>query len=245
MRVLIVDDEPLARARLRGQLVDLGVAEPVDEAGTGLEALALARQHPPDIVLLDIRMPGMDGLEAARHLSRLTPPPAIIFTTAFDEHALAAFETHAIDYLLKPVRSERLKSALDRARLLTSAQLREAEVGLRARTATQRTHFSAPIGGDLRIVPVRDVRFLQADRGYVTVRHLHGELLVDDSLRTLEQEFSGTFLRIHRNTLVAVAHVAALTRDALGNGKLSFHDIADQLPISRRLLPEARRRLRP
>jgi two-component system response regulator AlgR len=241
LRVLIVDDEPLARARLRGQLNELGFNAGVDEASSGLAALDVMSDATFDVVLLDIRMPGMDGLETARHLTRLASAPAIIFTTAYNEHALAAFEAHAIDYLLKPIRSERLKSALDRARLMSAAQLREAETQVSPRP---RTHFSALVAGRLRIVPVADVRYLQADSGYVTVKHLHGELLIDDSLRVLEQEFSTSMLRIHRNTLVSSAHIAMVERDAAGNGKLSFRDISEQLVVSRRLLPDVWRRLR-
>lgn len=125
------------------------------------------------------------------------------------------------------------------ARLLTAAQLQEV-----SSAEGPRTHLSAYIKGNLRIVPLSDVRFLQADEGYVTVRHTHGEIVVDDSSKHLEEEFGAAFLRIHRNTLVAPAHVSGLTRDALGNASIRFHDIPEQLPVSRRLLSEVRRRLR-
>lgn len=240
-RLLIVDDEPLARARLRGQIAEL-VGEVVGEASTGIEALELVQQLRPDIVLLDIRMPGMDGIEMARHLSRLPQPPAIIFTTAYNEHALAAFEMYAIDYLLKPVRLERLQTALSRARLLTAVQLRE--LADNRAQATARTHFSALNKGGLRIVSLLDVLYLQADQGYVTVKYAQGELLVEDSLRALEEELRDTFLRIHRNTLVAVSQVMGLERDAVGNCSILLRDVADKLPVSRRLVSEVRRRLR-
>ncbi len=239
LRILIVDDEPLARTRLRAQLADLAAGEVVGEASTGREALALLQTLTPNLLLLDIRMPEMDGLEVARHAACLPQPPHIVFTTAYNEHALAAFEAHAIDYLLKPVRSERLRGALERARLLTAAQLRAL-----SSNEGPRAHLSAYIKGNLRIVPLGDVRFLRADEGYVTVRHAQGEIVVDDSLKSLEEEFGELFLRIHRNTLVAPAHVAGLTRDALGNGTIRFRDIPEQLPVSRRLLSEVRRRLR-
>jgi len=241
-RLLIADDEPLARARLRTQILELAAGEVVGEASTGLEALELALQLHPDIALLDIRMPGMDGIELARHQARLPQVPSIIFTTAYNEHALAAFEAHAIDYLLKPIRQDRLRTALSRARLLSAAQLRE--LARERRGTVARSHFSAISKGSLRIVPLAGVRYLQADQGYVTVRHIDGELLIEDSLRTLEEEFGDAFLRIHRHTLVARAHVLGLERDALGNCTVLVRDVADKLVVSRRLVSEVRRKLR-
>lgn len=241
-RVLIVDDEPLARERLRALLGDLGVAEVVGEAASGLEALDVAVRERPNVVLLDIRMPGMDGLEAARHLSLLDPAPAVVFTTAYDAHALAAFEANAIDYLLKPIRPERLRSALEKAGALSAA--RAAAAGQARPAAQARTHFSAPVKGSLRLVPLADVRYLHAGQGYVSVFHPGGELLVEDSLRALEEELGEDFLRIHRNTLVAVAHVTALERGPLGGASIVLRDIAQKLPVSRRLLGQVRRRLR-
>lgn len=240
--LLIADDEPLARARLRALLAEIDAGDIVGEAATGLEALQSVLALRPDVVLLDVRMPGMDGIELAQHLARLPKPPAIVFTTAYGEHALAAFEAHAIDYLVKPVRSERLQVALSRARLLTAGQLRE--FTQHRAEAPARTHFSALAKGGLRLVPVADVRYLQADQGYVTVRHAQGELLVEDSLRALEEEFGNAFLRVHRNTLVARAHVTGLERDALGNSAIVLRDIEERLPVSRRLVAEVRRRLR-
>jgi two-component system, LytTR family, response regulator AlgR len=241
-RILIVDDEPLARERLRALLAEIEAGEIVGEAASGLEALALAARAAPDLVLLDIRMPGMDGLEAAQHLARLAPAPAVVFTTAYDEHALAAFDAQAIDYLLKPIRLERLRGALAKAEALTAA--RATAAGQARGGAQARTHFSAQVKGSLRLVPVGDVRYLQAGQGYVSVIHTGGELLVEDALRTLEDELSEQFLRIHRNTLVAIAHVAALERDALGNANIVLRDVSGTLPVSRRLLSQVRKRLR-
>lgn len=241
-RLLIVDDEPLARTRLKAQIIELQLGEVVGEAASGLEALQGVHDLAPDVVLLDIRMPGMDGLEAARHLSRLAAPPVVIFTTAYDEHALAAFDTHAIDYLLKPIRADRLRTALSRAQMLSAAQLQ----ALAASQAgpLRRTHFSALVKGALRLVAVQDVRCLQADQGYVTVIYRDGELLIEDSLRALEEELANDFLRIHRNTLVAIAHVAEFKRNRLGNGTVTVRDVATPLSVSRRLLADVRRRLR-
>jgi len=241
-RVLIVDDEPLARERLRALLGDLGAGQVVGEAASGLEAIDFVMREWPDVVLLDIRMPGMDGLEVALHLGMLDPAPAVIFTTAYDAHALAAFEANAIDYLLKPIRPERLRVALEKARALSAARV-TAAAQARA-TPHARTHFSALVKGSLRLVPLADVRYLQAGQGYVSVFHPGGELLVEESLRALEDELGERFLRIHRNTLVAVAHVAALERSALGGANIVLRDLAQKLPVSRRLLGQVRRRLR-
>ncbi len=242
MRLAIVDDEPLARERLRALLGELAAGEVVAEGATGIDALLIAERDRPEVMLLDIRMPGMDGLEAAAHLTRLPQPPAIVFTTAYDEHALAAFDAHAIDYLLKPIRIERLAAALHRAQMLQTAQARLA-VAVAGR-AQVRTHFSAFVKGGLRIVPVREVRYLQADQGYVTVRHLGGQLLIEDSLRGLEDEFGAALLRVHRNTLVMVEHVAALERDPLGGFSIALRDVPERLPVSRRLHAAVRQRIR-
>ncbi|HMM76231.1 MAG TPA: LytTR family DNA-binding domain-containing protein [Gammaproteobacteria bacterium] len=242
-RILVVDDEPLARERLRALLAELAAGEVVGEAGSGLEALALAARERPDVVLLDIRMPGMDGLEAALHLARCAPAPAVIFTTAYDEHALAAFEAQAIDYLLKPIRPERLRAALAKAEVLTLARATAAG-SARGGGARARTHFSALVKGNLKLVPLAEVRYLQADRGYVSVFHPGGELLIEEALKALEEELGDAFLRIHRNTLVAVAQVSALERDALGNASVVLRGVAGKLAVSRRLLAQVRKRLR-
>lgn len=242
-RILVADDEPLARARLRALVDELAAGEVVGEAASGSETVDLALRTRPDVVLIDIRMPGMDGLEAARHLARLEPATAVIFTTAYDTHALAAFEASAVDYLLKPIRPERLRTALAKAVALSSAQAARVEREARA-TPRARTHFSASIKGSLRLVAVEEVRYLQAGQGYVSVFHPGGEILVEDSLRALEDEFGEVFLRIHRNTLVAVTHVTALERGDLGGADVVLRDVPRPLPVSRRLLPAVRRRLR-
>lgn len=241
MRILVVDDEPLARRRLCSQLAELGYADVVGEAADGLEALGAVATHAPDLVLLDVRMPGMDGLEAARHLARLAAPPLVVFTTAYDEHALAAFETHAVDYLLKPIRTERLGEAL-----LRVAQLRVGRQALApaAASAGQRRHVSAVVGGALRLVPVTEVVYFQADQGYVSAVSPGSRLLIEDSLRALEEEFGELFVRVHRNALVNLAEVKALERDAEGNTVVVFQRLPDRLLVSRRLLGAVRKRLR-
>src|SRR5579885_3290312 len=157
MRVLIVDDEPLARERLAALLQECGEVTVVGEAGDGRAAVEAVERLRPDVVLLDVRMPVMDGLEAARHLARFDTPPAIVFCTAYDEHALAAFEATAIDYLVKPVRAERLKTALERAhrfgaKALEKAALENAEPSGAAPRA--RSHLCARVRGNLVLVPV-------------------------------------------------------------------------------------------
>lgn len=238
MRVIIVDDEPLARDRLRRLLKELPDHEVAGEAAEGKAALALCQETRPDVVLLDIRMPGMDGLEAARHLINMSEPPAIIFTTAYGDYALQAFETQAIDYLLKPIRRDRLEQALGRAARLTSSRLdalRE-EGGRRART-----HLSINSHGTLRLVPLADVLYFRADLKYVTARTQAEELLLDESLKSLEDEFGDRLVRIHRNALVMKEALIGLGRDGEGGGFALIRDVPETLEISRRHLPEVRR----
>lgn len=207
MNIVVVDDEALARRRLRRLLEELGGVEVVAEAASGQAALAACDMHAPDLVLMDIRMPGMDGLEAARNLSQRVQPPAIVFCTAYDDYAVAAFEASAVDYLVKPVTRERLASALSRARSLNRAQLAALQQGPQGAG-----HISARSRRGMELVPVEEVRCLVADQKYVTVIHPGGEILVDQSLRQLEQAHPGRFVRVHRNALVARAHLQGLER---------------------------------
>ncbi len=241
MKILVVDDEAPARERLTGQLAGMGQHEVVAEAADGEEALAACRRFRPDVVLLDIRMPGMDGIEAARHMGRLDEPPAVIFTTAYDQYAIDAFEAEAIGYLLKPIRRGRLEQALERAARLTGGQLS----GLAASEgAPRRQHVCARVQDELRLIPVRDVYYFQADQKYVRARHRHGEDLLDESLKSLEEEFTPAFCRIHRNSLVALEHLAALDKDEDGKAVVRFRRIDEALPVSRRHLADIRQRLK-
>jgi len=239
VKCLIVDDEPLARDRLRQLLEQLDGIEVCAEAADGREALQQAAACGPDLVLLDIRMPGMDGLEAARHLAGMTRPPAVVFTTAYGDHALQAFEAQAVDYLLKPIHPERLAQALAKARQLSQAQLQELQPA-----AASRTHICASQRGNLHLIAIEDVVCFQADNKYVTVRSASDEVLIEESLKSLEQEFGARFLRIHRNALVAVAAIRGLRRDADGHACVVLEGIDDCLEVSRRMLPEVRRRLK-
>lgn len=241
MNVLIVDDEPPARDRLRDLLNRLSDYQLAGEAGNGADALRLAQTTPPDIVLLDIQMPGLDGLETARRLAALAQPPAIIFVTAYGEHALAAFDAHAVAYLLKPVRLERLERALASASRLNRAQLASLTT---ERAETGRTHIRARLGQRLELIPLADVAYFQADQKYVTVRHRHGEALIEDSLKTLETELGRRAIRAHRNALVMAARIAGLEKTAAGNVALVFDNIPDRLEVSRRHLAAVRHYLK-
>jgi two-component system response regulator AlgR len=239
LRVLVVDDEPLARERLAHMIEDLPAVELAGVAASGEEAVLLAGRLRPEVVLLDIRMPGMDGLEAARHLARMPEPPAVIFTTAFEQHALAAFDVQAAGYLLKPVRLDKLQEALERARRPTRAQLaRIAEGG-----AGARTRIAVRARDELKLIPVEEVVCFIAEQKYTTLRHVGGEELIEEPLKSLEEEFADRFVRVHRNALVAVAHIDGLERDADGHQQVRLRGGA-ALPVSRRLATDVSRRLR-
>lgn len=239
MKILIIDDEPLARQRLRQVIDELRLADFIAEGANGEQALQLCQQHLPDIVLLDIRMPGMDGIEAARHIMKLEAPPAIIFTTAYDQYAVSAFDTHAVDYLLKPIRKERLVEALESARRLTKVQMQN--ISSEGKSDSRRKHISARLGGELRLVSISDIRYFLAEQKYVTVRYGDGTVLIEESLRSLEAEFDGLFLRIHRNALVAMESIEALEKDKRGGHKIRLRDIDESLEVSRRHLPNIRK----
>jgi len=242
MRVLIADDEQPARQRLRVMLEEIGGHEIVGEAASGIEVISQLDTATPEVILLDIRMPGMDGLETAQHLSKLTPAPAVIFTTAYQDHALAAFETDAVDYLLKPIRRERLAQAIERAQVVSRGRL----AGLREHdTAPQaRRYLSALIQGRIELASVSDIRYFRAEQKYVSAAWPGGELLLDEALKTLEEEFCDQFLRIHRNALVAIKHVVRLERDADGNHVIILQDMDKPLKVSRRHLSQVRKALR-
>jgi len=240
MRVLIVDDEKLARDRLRELLNEIGGHTVVGEGMNGNEAVEKSAALNPDVVLTDIRMPGMDGLEAAMHLMGMENPPMVIFTTAYDQHALHAFEVNAVDYLLKPIRKDRLAAALDKAKKLTLQQLQEIN---QAQDSPQaRTHISVHLRGNIRLVPVQDILYFMADSKYVTVRTTSEEHLIEDSLINLEKEFGDkVFLRIHRNALVATAYIKGIEKSTTGNWQVALKDLEKKLDVSRRHAADVRR----
>ncbi|HEY9050944.1 MAG TPA: LytTR family DNA-binding domain-containing protein [Gammaproteobacteria bacterium] len=243
MNILIVDDEPLARQRLVALLQKLNGYRICGEAANGNEALQRAQQLKPDIILLDIRMPGMDGLETARHLNRLGKPPAIIFTTAYTDHALQAFETHAVDYLLKPIKQERLEEALKAAKRLTRPQLQELSQ-VEDASKNVRSHICVKIRGSLELIPVEEIRYFMADHKYVTLRTSDHEHLIEESLKTLEEEFDHLFTRVHRNALVADQFMLGLEKNTDGHCVMVIKDINDRLEISRRHLPFVRKKIK-
>jgi two-component system, LytTR family, response regulator AlgR len=218
LRVVIVDDEAPARARLSDVLADCSqriALEVVGEAENGPAALALLSNCAADVVLLDIRMPEMDGIEVAQHLQRLDDPPQVIFTTAYDAYAIQAFELHAVDYLLKPIRASRLYDALSRVRGATPIT---PEV-LRELKNEPRGHLSVQERGRIYLIPIPEVIYLRAELKYVTVRTAVREFLLEESLAKLEQEFARRFVRIHRNCLVARSAIAGFERVAEAGGE--------------------------
>ncbi len=239
---MIVDDEPLARQRLVGLVQELNGFEACANASNGKDALRLAQELKPDVVLLDIRMPGMDGIETAHHMNRLSKPPAIIFTTAFSEHALKAFETHAVDYLLKPIKQDRLHDALDAAARLTKPQLEQLK--LIDDQPKVRTHICVKTRGTLELVPIETIRYFLADHKYVTLRTEDHECLIEESLKSLENEFSHIFTRIHRNALVADQYMNGLEKNSEGHCVITIEGIEERLEISRRHLPHVRKKIK-
>jgi two-component system response regulator AlgR len=232
MRVIIADDELPARARLRRMLADIPDCEVVGEAGHGREVLQLCEELSPDIVLLDIRMPDMDGIETARHLAAIESGPAVVFTTAYDSYAIDAFDAQAIGYLLKPVRQERLTRAQDHAMSSTGAQIES--LTRDDQDLPARTNLCARRNNGLRLIPVDGIMFLRADQKYVTVSHLNGEDLIDEPLKDLAQEFVDHFIRTHRNTLISLKFLERLEKTPEGHYEVWLRGCAEPLPVSRR-----------
>lgn len=242
LKILLVDDEPLARDRLRALLGDISVQLPSEvcgEAGNGLEALAFLREHAVDVVLADIRMPGMDGIELAGHLGGMEKHPAVIFTTAYDNYAVQAFDLNAVDYLLKPVRAQRLLTALQKVHAAAPA-----DPGLLTAIGHEvrgggRTHLSCHERGRLLLVPVSEVLYFKADLKYVTARTVEREYLLDETLTHLESEFADRFIRLHRAVLVAKPALAGFEKaagdDADAYGWALLRGVPEKLPVSRRL----------
>lgn len=234
MDVLIVDDELLARQRLARMVEKIDGFCVAAEADGAEEAMAAIAAHDPDIVLLDIQMPGRDGLSLARDIAALEDPPAIIFCTAYDQYALDAFGTNAVGYLLKPVKAEQLLQVLEKATKLNKIQRVAAQKNPVARKENQRTHISAKTRRGVELIPLDDVRYFLADHKYVTVFHRSGEHLLDETLKELEEEFTGRFVRIHRNSLVSIKHIEALERTPQGQYQVRLADIEMRPVISRR-----------
>lgn len=231
MKILIVDDEALARERLQRHLQEIDSECELIEAENGFLALEQSEQHNPDLVLLDIRMPGMDGIETASKLSKLVIPPAIIFTTAYDEYALDAFDAHAIAYLLKPIRKEKLETALQSAKQLNRVQLQSIQPD---ENGQQEKYLSVRIHSGLRKIELKDIFYFQAEQKYVTVKYREGEVLIEESLKSLEARFSDTFIRIHRNALIAKQQLKAIRKDQQGRYLTELKDVDEKIEVSRR-----------
>lgn len=253
MNVLIVDDEPPARSRLKQLIEEGGAHRVVGEAGNGHQALEIAARLEPDVVLLDISMPGLNGIETARHLNTFEKPPCIIFTTAYDRYAVEAFDAQAVGYVLKPVRRQRLERALEQAARLNRNLL--AELGRSTGIDGRRHHVCARVRGELRLIPLIDIDYCIADQKYVRVHHRHGQDLIDDSLKMLEDEFPETFVRIHRGALVSVARIESLRKADDGRLEVRLRndrarpagdpgDAGESLIVSRRHLADVRRRIK-
>ncbi len=237
LKILVVDDEAPARRRLRELLEDCAGALPlvvIGEAGNGREALDLLGGTAADLVLSDIRMPDMDGIELARHLLKLPQPPVLIFTTAYHEHAIAAFEVHAVDYLVKPVRVQRLLAALHkvpRLRPLSDSRLDRLP-------AASRRFLSVTERSRVVLVPIEEVIYLKAELKYITIRTSEREYLLEESLTKLEEEFGSRFVRVHRNCLVARDAIRGFERHVSAEGdahwEVLLRDVPEALPVSRR-----------
>jgi len=233
LKVLVVDDEPLARARMQTLLERLEQVIVVAQASDGYQALTACTQYQPDVVLLDISMPGMDGMETAQHINQLQPRPLVVFCTAYDQHALSAFEAAALDYLVKPVRVERLSAALARARMFVAG--RQAIV-----TADQDNPqplvLHARMGTALRLIPIDSIFYLLAGEKYVSVYHSRGEELIEQSLRSVEEQWSEHFFRIHRNCLVSRQKLLEIRQVTGGKIQAIVHGVSQPLRVSRRCL---------
>jgi two-component system response regulator AlgR len=233
LNILIADDETPARNRLRDLLADIENVAVVAEAKNGKEAIDLALETKPDLMLLDIRMPLMDGIEAAQHAQKLEPAPHIIFTTAFDAYAIKAFDLNAIDYLLKPIRLERLQTAINKVRTLKPKQLE----ALKPLQKT-RSHFSIHERGRVLLVPIETVIYLRAELKYITVRTAEREYLLEESLTSLEAEFGERFIRLHRNCLAAPLFIMGYEKRMNADNELQWvallKGVSETIAISRR-----------
>ncbi|MCH8499262.1 MAG: LytTR family DNA-binding domain-containing protein [Marinobacter sp.] len=228
--VLIADDEPLARERLQRLVAELPGYQVCGEAADGDAVLKEVARLQPDIVLLDIRMPGLDGLAAAAQLTRLNNPPAVIFCTAYDRYAINAFEVQAVAYLLKPVRREALADALARAGRINRVQLqalqqRESEEGGQLAVRTHR---------GTELIDLHRIHYCEADQKCVTLHHEQGETVTDYTLKELEQAWPQYLLRIHRHTLVGTRFLQGMIRDRDGQQFATLRDNLGKLPVSRR-----------
>ena len=239
MRIIVCDDEPLARERLV-RIVQESGHQVVAQATTGVEAIVAVKTHQPDIILLDIRMPEMDGVRCAQELSELKHPPAIIFVTAYDHYAIAALKANAIGYLLKPANKDELLEALGKAKNLNAAQLNEIRKLEDPTARPVREHIAARTHRGVELIELKDIYYCSADQKYVKVRHKEGIVLIDETLKELEQEFEDRLFRVHRNAMINLKFLDFLETVDAGNYQVHFKGIDETLAVSRRHLPALR-----
>lgn len=243
MKILIADDELLARQRLKLLLQDINPShDTYADASNGIEALQQCIDHKPQLALLDIRMPMMDGLQVAAEIQKAHLGTHVIFTTAYDEYAVKAFEHNAIDYLLKPVKQSRLEQSLEKISRLSQADIKPtlSKLDLHA----PRQHLCAHSHSGLDIIALKDILYFKADHKYVIAATSQREILLDDSLKALEQEFEPQFFRIHRNALVNIDAIASISKTISGQFNVQLRDCDQSLIISRRHQAELNRLLR-
>ncbi|MFL0801080.1 MAG: LytTR family DNA-binding domain-containing protein [Agarilytica sp.] len=233
MHILVVDDELLARQRLIKLVSAMDGYTVIGEADNGEKAVAAVEALDPDLVLMDVKMPGKDGLAAAREIAELDEPPAIIFCTAYDQYAIEAFDAQAVGYIVKPVHDEQLKLALEKAQKfnkLQRASVQQQDAG------SQRQHISAKTRHGIELIPIETISCLVADQKYVTVVHEKGETLIDETLKELEEELAPEFIRVHRNALVARKDIIGLRRSSAGHYEVELRNTENRPMISRRHL---------
>ena len=242
MNILISDDEPLAVERLSRLVSQLG-HQVVATAQNGKQVLELAQQYEPDVVLLDIQMPVMDGLSCAQHLTQLNPMPAVVFCTAYDQHALNAIQSQASGYLIKPIAQSELQRVLNNLTKLTQAQKSNIEQKKSMEKTTQRQQIVAKTYRGVELIPTENIYYFLADQKYVAVRHKNGSVLIDETLKELEQEFADKFIRIHRNALISLDYLDGLELVTSGQYQVRCREIEEKLAVSRRHLPILRERI--
>jgi len=239
MRIVVCDDEPLARERL-ARIVQESGHQVVAQVTTGAEAIVAVKTQQPDIILLDIRMPEMDGVRCAQALNELEHPPAIIFVTAYDHYAIAALKANAIGYLLKPANKDELLEALNKAKNLNAAQLNEIRKLEDPTARPIREHIAARTHRGVELIKLTDIYYFTADQKYVKVRHKDGIVLIDETLKELEQEFEDRLFRVHRNAIINLSFLDYLETLDAGQYQVRFKGINETLAVSRRHLPALR-----
>ncbi|WP_288999106.1 LytTR family DNA-binding domain-containing protein [uncultured Psychrobacter sp.] len=239
MRIVVCDDEPLARERL-ARIVQESGHQVVAQATTGAEAIVAVKTQQPDIILLDIRMPEMDGVRCAQALNELEHPPAIIFVTAYDHYAIAALKANAIGYLLKPANKDELLEALNKAKNLNAAQLNEIRKLEDPTARPIREHIAARTHRGVELIKLTDIYYFTADQKYVKVRHKDGIVLIDETLKELEQEFGDRLFRVHRNAIINLSFLDYLETLDAGQYQVRFKGVDETLAVSRRHLPALR-----